>query len=174
MIFCTLLCNVDEGIAQSVQRINLLFAQIVLGHSNIRFYDSSVWCILPCCQSHVRAFGIRTVIDNLCSCLFGYGIVHHILYSLEEQLCFLRILIIVGTTLTVYVCNLLIITSLTDSYLADTVKQIIKIVCSEYILSLQALIIQHKAFGKVFFQDLCCPNLCAAAHNSGYVELAIM
>ena len=32
-------------------------------------------------------------------------------------------------------------------------KRIMEVFCPEYVLSLQKFIIQHKAFGKVFFQD---------------------
>ena len=64
------------------------------------------------------------------------------------------ILVIVGTTLAIYISNLLVITSFTDAYLADAVKQIIKVICPEYVLSLQTFVIQHKALGKVILSGL--------------------
>jgi hypothetical protein len=35
-------------------------------------------------------------------------------------------------------------------------------------------IVDGIALNKIVFQNLTCPDLCAAAHNNGYVELAIM
>ena len=158
MILCPLFRDVNESIAQSVQGINFLFTQVVLGHSHIRFDDSAIGSILPSSQAHMRAFRIGTIIDNLCRSLLSDSIVHHILHHLEEQTCLFRIPVVIGTTFTIDVCYLLIVTTFAEANLSYAVKQVIKVVRSKDILPLQSFIIQHKSFDNQFLQHSRCPN----------------
>ena len=158
MILGPLFRDVNESIAQSVQGINFLFTQVVLGHSHIRLDDSAIGSILPSSQAHMRAFRIGTIIDNLCRSLLSDSMVHHILHHLEEQTCLFRIPVVIGTTFTIDICYLLIVTTFAEANLSYAVKQVIKVVRSKDILPLQSFIIQYKALREIFFQHTRSPD----------------
>lgn len=113
--------------------ILLLFAQIVLGDGHVRLDDSSVGSVLPSGQTHVRTLRVSTVIDDFCCCLFGYSIVHYVLYRLEENSGFFGVFVIVRTALAVDVRYLLIVTTFAYTYFTYAVEQFIEVISPEYI-----------------------------------------
>ena len=153
----SVLCHIQESCRQQIQTFYFLIRQIVLSNGHIALYHTSVRSILPRRQPHVRFLGIGPIVNNLCCRLMAYGIVHHILNRLVERLRHLALGVIVAATLSIDVRYLLIVATLRGTYLADAIQQVLKVVSTKRILSLQPLIVQHKALLDVFLQHLASP-----------------